>query len=36
MLKGYTFIEDVESDCLLHQYTALRTSSHVEGIPDVT
>jgi len=22
MLKGYTFLEDVESGCLLHQYTA--------------
>ena len=37
MLKGYTIIEDDESGCLLHQYTA----EHVEScwgtsIPDVT
>jgi len=33
MLKGYTVIEDFASGCLLHQYTQLRMSKHVEVYP---
>jgi len=32
MLKGYSIIEDVASDCLLHHYTAAHVY-HVEVHP---
>jgi hypothetical protein len=32
MLNGYTIIEDVESDCLLHQYTAAHVQPLNAGI----